>query len=83
MHTISDRILDAIGAEAMATLCQEFGGTALYIPHHVPQPQRDDNIITLFSDTLKAGASTMTAYDTCATTHHLSIRQIQTIVARG
>ncbi len=80
MH-VSDRILNAIGAEAMTALVREFGGDTLYIPNEVPNPDRDQNIIRLFSDTVKDGASNMTAYATCAHDYSLTTRRVQDIVA--
>ena len=83
MKNVADRILDAIGDKAMARLCQEFGGSVVYVPHHSPDGERDDNILQLFSDALKEGASNMTAYGNAATTHGVSVRTVQRIVARS
>ena len=82
MH-VSDRILDAIGTKAMAALVREFGGDTIYVPHEVPNPDRDENIIRLFTDTIKEGASNMTAYATCAHNYGLTTRRVQGIVAEG
>ena len=80
MH-VSDRILNTIGPEAMNRLCAEFGGDTVYIPHEAPDPDRDQNIIRLYSDTVKDGASNMTAYATCAHDYGLTTRRVQDIVA--
>ena len=81
--TANDRILNAIGAEAMAALCREFGGDVIYVPQDLPAPERDDDIIHLFSDTLKGGASTMNAYQACKDEFNVSVRTVQRVIVRG
>ncbi len=82
MKSFSSRILRAIGADAMQRLVNEFGGQQIYVPITVPEPGRDDNILRLFSESLKAG-STMNAYQACSDQTGLSVRRIQKIVARS
>jgi len=82
MKSFSSRILRAIGPDAMQKLVNEFGGQQIYVPLAVPEPGRDDNILRLFSESLKVG-STMNAYQRCADQSGLSVRRIQKIVARS
>jgi len=77
----SQRILKAIGPDAMQALCREFGGTQIYVPKKVPQPERDECIVLSFSHALKDGSTCMNAYERCAEDTGLSVRRVQQIVA--
>lgn len=79
--TTSQKILDLIGEDAMSRLCQEFGGRRIHVPREVPNPARNTDIIITFSESLKAGNSTMNSYFQCADEYNLSVRTIQKIVA--
>tara|TARA_Y100000034_G_C6823349_1_gene371053 strand:+ start:645 stop:890 length:246 start_codon:yes stop_codon:yes gene_type:complete len=77
----AEHLLDIIGPEAMAKLCEACGGTTLYIPKKVPHPERNHNIRVKFEQSLNAGSSTLNAYQLLANDFGLSMRRVQEIVA--
>jgi hypothetical protein len=78
--TESQRLLEILGPEAMARLCREYGGEAVYVPQHPPDPNRDEKIQASFSESLKSGSSVMNSYVIAAAEFGLSSRRIQEIV---
>ncbi len=81
MKNISEKLFEALGADAMQKLVNQFGGRRIYIPKTVPDPKRDNKILVLFSESIKSGASCMSSYEKCANENSLSVRRVQQIVA--
>ncbi len=77
----AEKLLAVLGRDAMQKLCDEFGGERIYIPLRLPDPNRDDRILTTFYETLHEGATTMSAYETASAESSLSVRRVQQIVA--
>jgi hypothetical protein len=65
----------------MQDLIDEFGGQQVYIPKTMPDPSRNQRIITIFSESLKSGSTCMNAYQRAADEEGLSLRRVQEIVA--
>ena len=76
----TEKLIQVIGQTAAEKLVDNCGGQHIYIPRRIIQPDRDDNIIVLFSESLKHGASCMNAYERCADQSGLTVRQVQRIV---
>lgn len=74
-----DQLIDIIGAEKLQALIDVFGGTAIYVPVEMPKSMRNNEIHTLFSESLKS-TTTMNAYMQCSEQFGLSVRQIQNII---
>ena len=74
------KLIQAIGQAATEKLVAHSGGQHIYIPRRIVAPDRDDNIIELFSESLKCGATCMNAYERCADHAGLTVRQVQRIV---
>ena len=79
--TDSQRLLALIGPEAMQRVCDEFGGSMVYIPVRVPDSARDERIREMYVDNLRAGSTCMSSYRTVAGELDLSVRRVQQIVA--
>jgi len=77
----AEHILSLIGKDAFQKLVNHYHGQHLYMPHQVPDPTRNNVIITLFSESLNDGATCMSAYQRCAEESGMSLRQVQRIVA--
>lgn len=79
--TESQRILHVIGRDAMQRLCDEFGGTTVYIPKAVPDPMRDDKIRVMYdSNVCQPGSTVLSTYREVAQEFELSPRRVMEIV---
>ena len=76
----TQKLIQVIGQTAAEKLVDHSGGQHIYIPRRIVPPGRDDNIIVLFSESLKQGSSCMSAYEKCADQSGLTVRQVQRIV---
>ena len=81
--TESHKLLSLLGRDRLEALISEYGGTNIYVPKRVPDPHRDNHIRVMFSDSLKAGTSTMSSYLVCSREYGLSLRRVQEIVAEA
>lgn len=79
--TDSQRMLKILGVDAMQRLCDEFGGSMVYIPSRVPDPARDEKARTLYVANLQAGSTCMSSYRSVAEALDLSVRRVQQIVS--
>ena len=80
MSVIHD-IRDLIGDENTQLLVKHFGGQQVYIPKKMPDGNRNQRILVIFSSSIKTGCTCMAAYENAADEVGLSVRRVQQIVA--
>ena len=74
-------LISVLGEDAMRRLVAEYGGELIYVPQHMPVPDRDERIREQFTSALQAGGTCMSSYTECAEVYGLSVRRVQEIVA--
>ena len=77
----SKQLREVLGEAMFRRLVDAMGGQQVYIPREIADPERDERIVIMFSEALKDGSSTMSAYQQCADNEKLTIRRVQQIVA--
>ena len=69
-----------VGDELMIEICTVFGGQAIYIPQHIPDPERDGKMVADFNQRLHEAASVGNAYVQIGEDYGVSPRTVQRIV---
>jgi len=83
-RSLSERICDVLGYEAMLTLCEMFGGDIWKIPQHVPKRLLEERIRQQFSRAMymKQYPATMKTYQAIAEMNGVSVSFVRNVIRK-